>query len=66
MQTNPWGTIRFTDKVALITGGASGIGERPRTVYRLKVRTSSSLTTTPKWHIKQLPKSKKQVGKHFL
>ena len=26
MQTNPWGTIRFTDKVALITGGASGIG----------------------------------------
>ena len=26
MQTNPWGTIRFTDKAALITGGASGIG----------------------------------------
>ena len=26
MQTNPWGTIRFMDKVALITGGASGIG----------------------------------------
>ena len=26
MPTNPWGTIRFTDKVALITGGASGIG----------------------------------------
>ena len=26
MQTNPWGTIRFADKVALITGGASGIG----------------------------------------
>ena len=26
MQTNPWGTVRFTDKVALITGGASGIG----------------------------------------
>ena len=26
MQTNPWGTIRFTDKVALVTGGASGIG----------------------------------------
>ena len=26
MQTNPWGTIRFTDKIALITGGASGIG----------------------------------------
>lgn len=26
MQANPWGTIRFTDKVALITGGASGIG----------------------------------------
>ena len=26
MQTNPWGTLRFTDKVALITGGASGIG----------------------------------------
>ena len=26
MQTNQWGTIRFTDKVALITGGASGIG----------------------------------------
>ena len=26
MQTNLWGTIRFTDKVALITGGASGIG----------------------------------------
>ena len=26
MQTNPWGTIRFTDKVAVITGGASGIG----------------------------------------
>ena len=26
MQTNPLGTIRFTDKVALITGGASGIG----------------------------------------
>ena len=26
MQSNPWGTIRFTDKVALITGGASGIG----------------------------------------
>ena len=26
MHTNPWGTIRFTDKVALITGGASGIG----------------------------------------
>ena len=26
MQTNPWGTIRFTNKVALITGGASGIG----------------------------------------
>lgn len=26
MQTNPWGTIRFTDRVALITGGASGIG----------------------------------------
>ena len=26
MQKNPWGTIRFTDKVALITGGASGIG----------------------------------------
>ena len=26
MQTNPWGAIRFTDKVALITGGASGIG----------------------------------------
>ena len=26
MQTNPWGTVRFTDKVALVTGGASGIG----------------------------------------
>ncbi len=26
MNTNQWGTIRFTDKVALITGGASGIG----------------------------------------
>lgn len=26
MQTNQWGTIRFEDKVALITGGASGIG----------------------------------------
>lgn len=26
MQTNPWGTLRFTDKTALITGGASGIG----------------------------------------
>lgn len=26
MQTNSWGTIRFTDKVALVTGGASGIG----------------------------------------
>ena len=26
MQMNQWGTIRFTDKVALITGGASGIG----------------------------------------
>lgn len=26
MNTNPWGTIRFTDKVALVTGGASGIG----------------------------------------
>ena len=26
MQANQWGTIRFTDKVALITGGASGIG----------------------------------------
>ena len=26
MQENPWGTIRFRDKVALITGGASGIG----------------------------------------
>ena len=26
MQTNPWGTLRFTDKIALITGGASGIG----------------------------------------
>lgn len=26
MQTNPWGTVRFTDKIALITGGASGIG----------------------------------------
>ena len=26
MQTNPWGTHRFADKVALITGGASGIG----------------------------------------
>ena len=26
MQTNPWGTTRFTDKVALVTGGASGIG----------------------------------------
>ena len=26
MQTHPWGTVRFTDKVALITGGASGIG----------------------------------------
>ena len=26
MQTNPLGTIRFTDKAALITGGASGIG----------------------------------------
>lgn len=26
MQTNQWGTVRFTDKIALITGGASGIG----------------------------------------
>ena len=26
MHNNPWGTLRFTDKVALITGGASGIG----------------------------------------
>ena len=26
MKTNPLGTIRFTDKAALITGGASGIG----------------------------------------
>ena len=26
MFNNPWGTVRFTDKVALITGGASGIG----------------------------------------
>ena len=26
MQTNPWGMLRFTDKAALITGGASGIG----------------------------------------
>ena len=26
MQTNPLGTIRFRDKAALITGGASGIG----------------------------------------
>ena len=26
MLNNPWGTVRFTDKVALITGGASGIG----------------------------------------
>ena len=26
MFNNPWGTIRFTDKIALITGGASGIG----------------------------------------
>ena len=26
MHNNPWGTFRFTDKVALITGGASGIG----------------------------------------
>lgn len=26
MNTTPWGTIRFIDKVALITGGASGIG----------------------------------------
>ena len=26
MQINQWGTIRFTDKVALVTGGASGIG----------------------------------------
>ncbi len=26
MQENQWGTIRFTDQVALITGGASGIG----------------------------------------
>jgi 3-oxoacyl-[acyl-carrier protein] reductase len=26
MQMNEWGTVRFTDKVALITGGASGIG----------------------------------------
>ena len=26
MRNNPWGTLRFTDKVALITGGASGIG----------------------------------------
>ena len=26
MQINQWGTIRFTNKVALITGGASGIG----------------------------------------
>ena len=26
MQTNPLGTIRFRDKIALVTGGASGIG----------------------------------------
>ena len=26
MQINSWGTVRFADKVALITGGASGIG----------------------------------------
>jgi len=26
MYNNPWGTVRFADKVALITGGASGIG----------------------------------------
>ena len=26
MLNNPWGTVRFTDKIALITGGASGIG----------------------------------------
>ena len=26
MLNNAWGTLRFTDKIALITGGASGIG----------------------------------------
>ena len=60
MQTNPWGTIRFTDKIALITGGASGIGRATANRLSAEGATLSSPTTTPKWRTEPSPKSKKQ------